>query len=374
MKKFVVFVFMFFVLSINTFALNSKSSILIEYSTGEILVDNNSLEKAAPASMTKIMTLLLMMERVDSGKLNLTDKVTISANASSMGGSQVFLQPNEVISVEELVKSICIASANDAAVAMAEYVAGSEEKFIEMMNKKAKELGLKNSNFANVHGLDNENHYSCAYDMSLIAQELLKHDSILKYTSTYEDYLKKNDGSSIWLVNTNKLIKYYTGLDGLKTGYTSNAGYCLTATASRNGMRLISVVMGNETSEGRSNDTIELLDYGFNNYKLNTIFKQDIDLGTVKVKNGKQDEVELKLVSDVVDLNSIDDDFKYDYKLNVSDIEAPVNVGDVVGKLDLYRDGKKIKSYDITVKESIKKANLWDYYKKNFKYIVSGNV
>ena len=374
MKKFVVFICMFFMLSLNTFALTSKSSILIEYSTGEILVDNNSLEKGAPASMTKIMTLLLIMEKIDSGKIKLTDKVTISANAASMGGSQVFLQPNEQITVEELIKSICIASANDAAVAMAEYVAGSEEKFVKLMNEKSKELGLKNSNFANVHGLDNENHYSCPYDMSLIAQALLKYDSILKYTSTYEDYLKKNDGSSIWLVNTNKLIKYYTGLDGLKTGYTGNAGYCLTATALRNGMRLISVVMGSETSEGRSNDTIELLDYGFNTYKLNTIFNKDINLGSIKIINGKKDEVKLKLLSDVVDLNSIDDDFKYDYKLNVKDIEAPVNVGDIVGKLDLYRDGKKIKSYDITVKESVKKANLWDYYKKNFKYLITGNI
>ena len=374
MKKFVVFIFMFFVLGSNAFALSSKSSILVEYSTGEILVDNNSLEKGAPASMTKIMTLLLIMESVDNGKIKLTDKVTISSNASSMGGSQVFLQPSEQISVEELIKSICIASANDAAVAMAEYVAGSEEKFIELMNKKAKELGAKNTNFVNVHGLDNENHYSCAYDMSLFAKELLNHDTILKYTSTYEDYLKKNDGSSIWLVNTNKLIKYYTGLDGLKTGFTSNAGYCLTATALRNGMRLISVVMGSETSEGRSNDTIELLDYGFNNYKLNIIFDKDINLGSIKVKNGKVDEVKLKRVSDVVDLNSINDEFKYDYKLNIKEIKAPVNVGDVVGKLNLYRDGKKIKSYDITVNESVKRANIWDYYKKNFKYLVSGNV
>lgn len=374
MKKFVVFVCMFFILSLNTFALSSKSSILIEYSTGEILLDNNSLEKSAPASMTKIMTLLLIMESIESGKIKLIDKVTISSNAASMGGSQVFLQPNEQISVEELIKSICIASANDAAVAMAEYVAGSEDKFIQLMNKRAKELGAKNTNFANVHGLDNDNHYSCPYDMALFAQELLKHDSILKYTSTYEDYLKKNDGSSIWLVNTNKLIKYYTGLDGLKTGFTSDAGYCLTATAKRNDMRLISVVMGSETSEGRSNDTIELLDYGFNNYKLKTIFKNTIDLGSMKVKNGKKEEVDLKLINDVVDLNSIEDNFKYDYKLNVKEINAPVNVGDVVGKLDLYRDGKKIKTYDITVKESIKKANLWDYYVKNLKYLISGNV
>ena len=180
-----------------------------------------------------------------------------------------------------------LVTAKDAAVAMAEYVAGSEDKFIQLMNKRAKELGAKNTNFANVHGLDNDNHYSCPYDMALFAQELLKHDSILKYTSTYEDYLKKNDGSSIWMVNTNKLIRYYSGLDGLKTGFTKNAGYCLTATAKRNDMRLISVVMGSETSETRSQETIELLDYGFNNYKLKTIFKNTIDLGKIKVNYGK---------------------------------------------------------------------------------------
>lgn len=242
------------------------------------------------------------------------------------------------------------------------------------MNQKVKTLGLSNTNFENVHGLDSDNHYSCPYDMSMIAKELLKHKKILEYSSIYEDYLKKNDGSSIWMVNTNKLIRYYNGLDGLKTGFTSTAGYCLTATAKRNDMRLISVVMGSETSETRSKETIELLDYGFNNYKLKTIFKNDINLGRAKVNNGKKDYIDLKLIDNVTDLVSIESNSKYDHKIKVNDIVAPVNVGDKVGKLELYKDGKKVKSFDITVKESVKKANVWDLYKKNFKYLVSGNI
>lgn len=374
MKKFVVFILLMFIFSLNVFAEEKKYSILMEYSTGKILMDENSLEKRAPASMTKIMTLLLIMEKIDQGKIKLTDEVTISENASNMGGSQVFLQPGEVIKVEDLIKSICISSANDSAVAMAEYVGGSVEKFVDMMNKKAKELDLKNTNFVNVHGLDDDSHYSCPYDMAIMARELIKHENILKYTSTYEEYFKKNDGSSVWMVNTNKLIRHYKGLDGLKTGFTDTAGYCLTATAKRNGMRLISVVMGSDTSENRSKSTVELMDYGFNNYKLNTIYNKNIKLGKVKVLNGKKDYVDLKLVSDVVDLTTILEESKYDYKMNIDEIKAPVSVGDVVGKLTLFKDGKKIDTFDITVKESIKKANILDYYKKNFRYIISGNV
>ncbi len=320
------------------------------------------------------MTLLLIMERVENNKISLTDKVTISENASSMGGSQVFLNPGEEMTVEELIKSICIASANDSAVAMAEYIAGSEEKFVELMNKKVKELGLENTNFENVHGLDSDNHYSCAHDMAFIAKELLKYEKILEYTSIYEEYLKKNDGSSIWMVNTNKLIRYYNGLDGLKTGFTKSAGYCLTATASRNGMRLISVVMGEESSEDRSNDTIELMDYGFNNYKLKILFDKSTELGTAKINNGKLDEVKLKLAQDVTSLEEIDNESKYDHKINIKEINAPVYVGDIVGSLDLYKDGKKINSFDITVETTVKKANIWDLYKKNLKKIISGNL
>ena len=374
MKKFVVLCLCFFSFSINVFATNAKGSILIEYTTGKVLMEEKSLEHMYPASMTKMMTLLIVMDAIDSGRIKLNDKVTISENASNMGGSQVFLNPGEEITVNNLIKSICIASANDSAVALAEYVAGSEEKFVKLMNERVKDLGLKNTNFENVHGLHSENHYSCPNDMAYIAKELLKHKEILDYSSIYEEYLKKNDGTNIWMVNTNKLIKYYKGLDGLKTGFTNEAGYCLTATANRNNMRLISVVMGEETSEIRSKDTIELLDYGFNNYKLKTIFKNNIDLGRVKINNGKKEYIDLKLINDVTDLSTIENDSKYDHKLNIKEINAPVYVGDVVGKLYLYKDGKKVNSYDITVKESVKKANVIDLYKNNFKHLITGNL
>ena len=374
MKKFVVFIMSFMMLSFNVYGTNAKGSILIESTTGNVLIEENSLTHLYPASMTKMMTLLLVMDKIDEGKIKLTDKVVISENASNMGGSQVFLNPGEEMTVNDLIKSICIASANDSAVALAEYTYGSEEKFVKKMNERVKSLGLSNTNFENVHGLHSENHYSCPNDMAVIAKELLKHKEILDYSSIYEEYLKKNDGTKIWMVNTNKLIKYYKGLDGLKTGYTNEAGYCLTATASRDNLRLISVVMGETSSEIRSKDTVELLDFGFNNYKLRTIFKNNINLGKVKINNGKKDYVELKLVEDVLDLVPKDNESKYDHKVKIKNISAPVYVGDIVGELNLFKDGKKINTYNITVKESIERANIWDYYKKNFKNIVSGNI
>lgn len=206
MKKIVVLVLSFFMLSINVFATNAKGSILMEYNTGKILMEENSFEHMYPASMTKMMTLLLIMESIDNGKIKLTDKVTVSENASNMGGSQVYLNVGEVMTVDDLIKSICIASANDSAVALAEFIAGTEEKFVSLMNKKVKELGLVNTNFENVHGLHSDNHYSCPNDMAVIARELLKHQKILDYSSIYEEYLKKNDGSSVWMVNTNKVV------------------------------------------------------------------------------------------------------------------------------------------------------------------------
>ena len=374
MRKIVVFVIFFYILSLNVYATSAKGSILIESTTGSVLMEENSMTHLYPASMTKMMTLLLVMDKIDEGSIKLTDKVTISENASNMGGSQVFLNPGEEMTVNELIKSICIDSANDSAVALAEYTYGSEEKFVKKMNEKVKSMGLKNTNFENVHGLHSENHYSCPNDMALIARELLKHKEILDYSSIYEEYLKKNDGTKIWMVNTNKLIKYYKGLDGLKTGFTNEAGYCLTATASRDNLRLISVIMGEDSSEIRSKDTIELLDYGFNNYKLRTIFKNDIKLGKVKIYNGKKEYAELKLIENVNDLVTKDNNSKYDHKLIIKKISAPIYVGDVVGTLELFKDGKKIRNYNVTVKESIEKASIWDYYKKNFKYIVSGNI
>lgn len=352
--------------------LTAKSSILIEASTGEILSEKNSDEKLAPASMTKIMTMLLIMESLEKNEYSLEDKVNISTNAASMGGSQVFLEAGSELKVKELLKAIAIASANDAAVAMAEYTAGSTESFVNLMNEKAASLGCTNTTFKNVHGLDTEGHLTTAKDMSIMARELLKHEEILTFSSIYEEFLNKPDGSSTWMVNTNKLIKYYNGLDGLKTGFTKNAGYCLTATAKRNNMRLISVVMNEPTTEKRSSDTIKLLNYGFANYKIKVVMPKDQDLGSIEIKNGKKETVEIKLTEDATNLESISDNKKYGFNINVDKIKAPIKVGDIIGKLEITIDGSVKKEIPITVKEDVKKANIWDLYKRNLNKILIG--
>lgn len=352
--------------------LTAKSSILIEASTGEILSEKNSDEKLAPASMTKIMTMLLIMESLEKNEYSLEDKVNISTNAASMGGSQVFLEAGSELKVKELLKAIAIASANDAAVAMAEYTAGSTESFVNLMNEKAASLGCTNTTFKNVHGLDTEDHLTTAKDMSIMARELLKHEEILTFSSIYEEFLNKPDGSSTWMVNTNKLIKYYNGLDGLKTGFTKNAGYCLTATAKRNNMRLISVVMNEPTTEKRSSDTIKLLNYGFANYKIKVVMPKDQDLGSIEIKNGKKETVGIKLTEDATNLESISDNKKYGFNINVDKIKAPIKVGDIIGKLEITIDGSVKKEIPITVKEDVKKANIWDLYKRNLNKILIG--
>ncbi len=376
MKKIMLFILLLFPIFVKAEDLtpNAESGILIEYSTGKILYSKKIDEKLAPASMTKIMTLLLIMEAVEEGKINLDDNISISTNASSMGGSQVFLDPNTEMKAEELIKSIAIASANDSAVAMAEAISGTTANFVSRMNSRAKELGCKNTNFKNVHGLDEEGHYSTTYDMSLIARELLKHEQILKYTSTYEAYLNKPNGTSTWMVNTNKLIKYYTGLDGLKTGFTKTAGYCLTSTAKRNDMRLISVVMKEPSSQVRNSETISLLNYGFSNYKIKTILKKDQKLGTIEVQNGKKELADITILEDATNLELINDNKEYSFNIVTDKVKAPLKKGDKVGTLELTEQGTVIKRLNITVKENIPKANIWDLYKRNFKSIIIGSI
>lgn len=376
-KKLVVLILIsfFFIpcVSAEDLAPNAKSTILIEESTGKILYEKNSDEKRAPASMTKVMSMLLIMEALDNKQISLNDEVTISQNAADMGGSQLFLQPNQTAKVEDLLKGIAVASGNDAVVAMAEKIAGSEEKFVDMMNKKAKELGLKNTQFKNPHGLDEEGHYTSAHDMAIMAKELIKHKQILNYTSIYEEYLTKSDGTKLWMVNTNKLVKFYKGVDGLKTGFTQTAGYCLTATAMKNNTRLISVVMGEDTSANRSTDTVNLLNYGFNSYKVNTIIKKEKNIAKVKVNKGKEDKVYIRTKENVNELLNVNEKAKkYILVPEVKNITAPVKVGEKVGILKIKYQNKVVKEVDLTVSKNIKKANLWDLFKRNLKMIVSG--
>ena len=374
MKKILLIIITFFISLGSVFAaddleLNAKSAILMDSLSGEILYAKSENEKLPPASMTKIASMLIIMEAIDSGKIKLDDMVTVSEEASKMGGSQIYIEAGETYSVHDLLKGIAIASGNDAVVAMAEKVAGSVGAFVDLMNKRARELGAINTHFVNPHGLDASNHYSTAKDM-------LKHEKILEYTSIYEEYLEKNDGTRTWLVNTNKLVRFYEGVDGLKTGYTSEAGYCLTATAKKNNFRLISVVMGDDTTENRSSDTVKLLNYGFNTYKINIIKTKNDILGKVRVEGGKKESTSIVLLEDAsILLKNTDEVVNYNFNLKVNSIKAPVKNGDIVGTAEIYDSNNNfVDEVDVTVKEDVLKANLWDFILKNTKILSCGKT
>ncbi len=354
---------------------NAKSAILIEASTGEILYQKNANERLAPASMTKIMSLIIIMENIENGNLKWNDIVVVSKNAASMGGSQIYLEQNEMMSVEDLVKGICVASGNDATVAMAEKIAGTEASFVKLMNDKAKSLGLNNTHFVNSTGLDAEGHYSSARDMSIMARELVRHEKVLEFSNIYEDYLRKNTNNSFWLVNTNKLVKFYSYIDGLKTGYTGDAKYCLTATGKKNGMRLISVVMGEDSTDLRSQDTLAMLDYGFNMYNLTKVVEKSSSLGLIKVNLGDPEYVDIATVDDITILNnSQKEKKKIDYDLKTNHVTAPVKVGDIVGKIDVYENGRYIYEVPVTVLYDIKKANIIKIFLRNMRDIIGVKI
>lgn len=380
MKKLIVlFSFFLLIISVPVHAAEiveySDSAILVEASTGKVLYEKDADLELAPASMTKIMSLILIMDTIHNGNLTMDDKVVISENASGMGGSQVYLNTGEVYKVKELIKSIAIASANDAVVAMSEKVAGTTEKFVEMMNNKCTELGCTHTKFLNPHGLDQEGHYSSARDMALMGTYLVNnYPEILEFTSIYEDYLQRPDGSNTWLVNTNKLVRFYPDVDGLKTGFTSTAGYCLTSTAKKNNMRLLGVVMGVDSPDNRTSDTVKLLNYGFNTYKLSTIYEKNKVIDEVRVEKGKKDSVKILLMNDATELLNINDKEKeYTINLNIDKIVAPVKKGQKIGMAEIIdNEGNSITSVPITVSEDVLKANIWDYFKRNLEITLGG--
>ena len=357
------------------FAPSSKSAILIEASTGEVLFEKNANERLKPASMTKMMTLLLTFEAIERGDLKLTDEVIVSINASGMGGSQILLETGEKMTVDNLIKGVAIASGNDAAVALAEKIGGTEDYFVELMNKRATELGLKNTHFQNAHGIDAENHYSTAYDMSVIARELLKHEKITNYTKIYEMYLRENTNRKVWLVNTNKLVRFYDYIDGLKTGYTRGAGYCITLTGMKNGMRLIAVTMDEPSIESRNRETLGLIDYGFAQYELETLLSKESIIATKTIAKSIQRKVDVIPLEDIKVLNKKMQNKKtVTYKIDINNIEAPVNKGDVVGSITLIENDKETRTIPLTVKESIKKANIFELYLRNMKELLLGQI
>jgi D-alanyl-D-alanine carboxypeptidase len=383
MKKILIFTVVLFLGFINNvkaetnleLAKSAKSGIIIEQTTGTIIFEKNSHEKLHPASMTKMMSMLLIMEEIEKGSLKWNEMITVSEKASGMGGSQILLETGEKMSVKDLFKGVAIASGNDAVVALAERIAGSTEEFVKQMNNKAKKLGLKDTNFKNPHGLDDANHYSSAYDMAIIAKELSKHEKIFEFTSIYEDYLRKGTDRETWLVNTNKLVRFYSGVDGFKTGYTKEAGYCLTASAKKEGMRIITVIMGSEDSKIRNSETTEMLNYAFSNYTLNTILSKNTILEKKAVSKGKIKHATIVPKEDITSINKkTDKKKKITYDLKINAIKAPIKSGEKVGIITVKENGKKTREVEVTIKENIKKANIINLYLRYLSEMITGEI
>ena len=339
----------------DTLNLPCKSAILVEANTGTVLYEKNADEPLPPASVTKVMTLLLVMEAIDSGKIGYGDTVRASANACSMGGSQIYLKENEEMTVEDLLKSVIIASANDAAVALAEHICGSEEAFVDKMNEKAQMLGMKNTHFENTNGLDDttQNHVISARDIAIVSRELIKHKKVIEYSSIWMDSIRNG---SFGLTNTNRLIRFYNGATGLKTGSTDKAGFCISATAKRGEMELIAVIMGSETRDERNSAATKLLDYGFNNYR---IFSDDGGvIDNIPISKGERASfsVEYPKIKMIVPKET----GKISAGIQISEnIEAPVKSGDIVGIVS-YTDGKgEICQIDIIACENVKRLSFW---------------
>lgn len=350
---------------------NAQAATLIEANSRQILYEKNSQEKLYPASTTKIMTMILMFEALHDKKISFNDKITTSKYAASMGGSQVYLEVGESLSLKDMFKSIAIASANDASVAVAEHIAGSISKFVEMMNTKAKELGLKNTHFKNATGLHDLDHYTCAHDLALMAAYLIEigGDDLFSVTSLYDSYIREDTKQSFWLVNTNKLLKLYDGVDGLKTGYTKEAGYCLVTTAKRDGQRVIGVLMKESAPKTRNEEMCSLLDYGFNNYKQVTIFKKNSLIEKHEVDKMDNLSIDVKCKKDIVYTQDKNTDSKVTTKITYKDELLPVKQDDIVGNLEVIIDGKTIANYDLYSDNDAAKATYLSKVIKTIKYM-----
>ncbi|MBH0329313.1 D-alanyl-D-alanine carboxypeptidase family protein [Brevibacillus brevis] len=357
----------------NHFAPQASSAVMIEADTGTVLYEKNANEKMPPASITKVMTMLLIMEAVERGELKLTDKVRTSERAASMGGSQIFLQPGEEMTVEDMLKGIAIASGNDASVAMAEHLAGTEESFVTRMNERAQQLGMKNTHFVNSNGLPAANHYSSAGDIAIMSRELLKHEGITKFTGTYQDYLRKDTESPFWLVNTNKLVRFYEGVDGLKTGYTGEAKYCLTATAKRNNMRVIAVVLGEPDVKTRNNEVSTMFNYAFTHFQVTPMYKKGEPVRTLVVDKGQKSQINAvtpHAVSLLMKKGESADTFQKEIVIKEA-VHAPIAKNQVIGHIFIRtKDGKEVNRIDLFPEDQVDKANMWEILKRTTKSIL----
>ncbi|TSB46552.1 D-alanyl-D-alanine carboxypeptidase family protein [Alkalicoccobacillus porphyridii] len=348
------------------FAENASSAILMERDTGEILYEKNSNEAFPPASMTKIMTMLLIMEAIDEDKLKYEDMIRASENAASMGGSQIFLEPGEEMSVQDLLKGIAVASGNDASVAMAEHLGGTEQGFADMMNEKADELGLENTHFSNSNGLPVDNHYTSAHDLAVMAKELLKYEDITTFTGIYEDYLRSDTAKPFWLVNTNKLVRFYPGVDGLKTGYTKEAKYGLTATAEKDGMRVIAVVMGSPTPKERNADVSAMLDYSFSQFTSHKLYDRNEVISKTTISKGQKKKINVvtgEPISILTKKGESVEEVKERIEL-VENIKAPVEKGDKLGTLIIENGEKVVSETPLVADEEVGSASWWTLFKR----------
>ena len=345
--------------------LSSKSGLLMDYASGEVLFEKDSLEHLPVASMVKMMTILLALEEYDLGNVTLDTKISTTENASGMGGSQVFIDPYVEYSFGDLLKSVVMASANDASVALAEYFNGNEKSFVGRMNRRAKELGMNDTNYVNCTGLPAPEQYSCARDSAILMREILKYDLYHNYSSIWMDSLTHPSGRQTELVNTNKLIRYFEGCDGGKTGSTNEAGCCLTASAKRNDMRLISVIIGAENSKTRFNESSLLLSYGFANFENKLLVDISAPLKKVKVNKGKLDEVDVYGEENFSVIVKKGDNATYETNMEIPDaVKAPLENGDVVGKVVITKEGSVIKEVNVIVKEGIKHSSYLDNFNK----------
>ena len=352
------------------------SGVLMEANSGEIVFQKEMDKEVSVASMTKMVAQILILDAIRNEKISWDDVVTVSQNAADMGGSQIYLSVGEKISIRDLMKGISMASANDATVQMAEVLAGSEDAFVKLMNEKVYDLGLKHTVFKNCTGLDEEGHYSSAYDMAMIARELVvNYPEILEFSSVYEDYLRENTENKFWLVNTNKLVRFYEGADGLKTGHTDAAKYCLAATAKKDNLRFIAIVLGEEDSKVRNQEVMSLLDYGFNHYQMNLIKSKDQVLKKIPVDKATKTEISLVPVHDIGVLSKKSDSTrKYTYNVKLNSFKFPIKNGDIVGKVIVKdKESKKnITSVDLTVLDDIDSLSFIQLFYKGFKDMFSG--
>ena len=354
---------------------NATKAILIDPDSKKILYEKNIYDEVSMASLTKMMGLILIFEKIDSGDIKYTDKVIASSNAAGMGGSQIWLSPGEELTVDELLKGIIMASANDGIVAMAEYIGGSEENFVKMMNEKASELSLIHTHFVNSTGLDENNHYSSAYDLAIIASELMKHSDVFKYTTLYEDYLRKDTNNKFWLVNTNKLLKSYKGVDGLKTGMTDKAGYCMAVTAKRGNMRILAIVLGEKEGKVRNQETMDLLDYGFNNYEVVTIKNKGDKVGSITLDKSIPKEIDITLEEDITIMVKKGEN-KKDYKsiVRLNNLSLPIKQGETLGKLLIKDNNDIIKEITLKSNCDMKKRGFFNLLGSTLKSMFTGDL